>query len=36
MKYEEITIEECFTSYHKNKTACECDGDNKEIKFMEE
>ena len=36
MKYEATTIEECFVYYHTGKTACECDGDNKEVRFVEE
>ena len=33
MKYEELTIEECFIKYHIEKIACICNGDNKQIEF---
>lgn len=36
MNYDEITLEECFIIYNKGKTACECDGDKREVKFVEE
>lgn len=36
MKYEDITIEDCFVKYHTQHIICEFDGDNKEVKFMEE
>ncbi len=36
MEYDKISLEDCFVYYHTGKTACECDGDNKEVKFMAE
>ena len=36
MKYEDITIENCFILYHEKKIASECNADNKNIKFVEE
>ncbi len=36
MKYEEITLNECFVKYHTENIICECDADKKEIRFMEE
>lgn len=36
MKYEDITLEECFIKYHEYKIASIFDADKKEIKFMEE
>lgn len=36
MEYDKMTLEECFTIYHIGKTACECNADEKEVKFVEE
>lgn len=36
MKYNEITLEECFIQYHTNNIASECNGDRKEIVLVEE
>ena len=36
MSYNNITLEECFIIYHASKTACLCDGDDKEIIFSVE
>lgn len=36
LEYDALTLEDLFIIYHKNKLACECDGDSKEICFMEE
>ena len=34
--YHDITLQQCFETYHENKIACQCDGDNKLVIFMEE
>lgn len=34
--YKVMTIEECFTLYHNQNMACECDGDNKKVIFRKE
>lgn len=36
LRYEDITIEDCFCKYHINNIACECDGDKKQVIFEEE
>lgn len=36
MNYNKVTLEECFVYYHTGKTACECNADEKEIKFIKE
>lgn len=36
MKYQDITTEDCFVKWSTEHIACECDADNKEIKFVEE
>ena len=36
MNYNKITLEECFVYYHTGKTVCECNADEKEVKFCKE
>lgn len=36
MKYEDITLEECFVYYYTRKVACECNADKKEVIFCKE
>ena len=36
MKYENITLEECFIKYHNEKICCICDADKKEVIFEKE
>lgn len=36
MKYNELTVEECFIKYHTEHISSICNGDSKEIEFMEE
>lgn len=35
IKYENMTIEECFDLYNKN-VCCICNADNRQLSFMEE
>lgn len=34
--YDEIKLENCFELYHEDKVACMCDGDKKQVIFVEE
>ncbi len=36
MEYKNMSLEDCFVYYHTAKVACECDADEKLVKFMEE
>lgn len=36
MDYNKITLEQLFIYYHNAHIGCECNADNKEIKFVEE
>lgn len=36
MKYEDITLEECFVYYYTRKVACECNADKEEVIFSKE
>ena len=36
MKYEDITIENCFILYHEKKIASECNADKEEVIFCKE
>lgn len=36
MDYSKITMEECVIYNGTSKTSCVCDGDKKQVKFMEE
>lgn len=36
MKYEDLTLKDCFCKYHIDNIACECDGDTKKIVFRKE
>lgn len=36
MDYDKITLEECYIYNATSGTACICDGDEKQVKFMEE
>lgn len=36
MKYNELTIEECFIKYHTEHIASICNGDKEEIELVEE
>lgn len=36
MKYEYLTLEDCFCKYRINNIACVCDADKKKILFLEE
>lgn len=36
LSYQDITLEECFVLYHKDKYCCQCDADKKLVIVMEE
>ena len=36
MKYNELTVEECFVKYHTQHIACICNGDKEEVIFCKE